>query len=200
MGSLSVPTWLLCPAVFFGPGPGLHTTLKLLACMYWRLLYNPDFIKKPSKDNMLRKSRNCIAAPGLCLALLLSVVLTGCGAPQELSPKEISQLEQRVRERWEARSAHDFGKEWEYSTPNYRRSFPKSLYIHKFSYALNWELTGLEVLNYDAGAAVASVAVRVMSEPTKLTSTASRAVGAVPLTIHEKWIRMDGEWWYSANY
>ena len=134
------------------------------------------------------------------LGLLFVFGLIGCGQSGELSEQDREQLQQRVQERWLARSAHDFGKAWEYSTPKYRRSFPKRLYIHKFSYALNWELTGLEVLNYDAQAAVASVAVRVMSEPTKLTSTASRAVGAVPITIREKWIHIDGEWWYSANY
>jgi hypothetical protein len=64
---------------------------------------------------------------------------------------------------------------------------------------VDWELTGVEVLNYDAVAAVASVAVRVMSEPTKRTSTASFELGAVPVTFHEKWLFIDGEWWHSAN-
>ena len=61
-------------------------------------------------------------------------------------------------------------------------------------------MTGIEVVNYDAPAAVASVAVGVMSEPTKFTSTASQAVGAVPVIVHERWINIDGEWWFSANY
>ena len=60
-------------------------------------------------------------------------------------------------------------------------------------------MTAVEVVNYDAAAAVASVAVRVMSRPTKLTSTASRAIGAVPVTINEQWMFIDGKWWHSAN-
>ena len=150
---------------------------------------------------MLRAIDMFFAGFGKWLLLLsVALILTGCEQPRELSDEQRAQLEQRVLERWQARIDHDFGKAWEYSTPDYRSSFPKSLYIHKFSYAVNWELTGIEVLNYDAPAAVASVAVRVMSEPTKLTSAASRAVGAVPVTIHERWIYIDGEWWYSANF
>jgi len=43
------------------------------------------------------------------------------------------------------------------------------------------------------------VTARVMSKPLKLTSTASQALGAVPIAVHEKWIYIDGEWWFSAN-
>jgi len=43
------------------------------------------------------------------------------------------------------------------------------------------------------------VAVRVMSKPTKLTSSASAAFGALPVTIREKWILIDGVWWYSVK-
>jgi hypothetical protein len=74
------------------------------------------------------------------------------------------------------------------------------MFVKKFSYAVNRELTGVEVTNYDARAAVASVAVRVMSSPAKLTSAASIAIGAVPVTINERWMFIDGEWWHSANY
>ncbi len=132
--------------------------------------------------------------------LLLASVFYGCGQPQELSAEQVAHLEQRVRDRWQAKSEHDFESVWEYSTPNFRRSFPKHLYRQQFSYSVNWELTGVEVLNYDARAAVASVVARVMSEPTKLTSAASRAVGAVPTFPREKWIFIDDEWWYSASF
>jgi hypothetical protein len=134
--------------------------------------------------------------------VLLGVLLVGCSPEpdQELSQASLSQLEQRVHDRWQAKMAHDWGALWEYNTPNYRRVFPKDLYIGKFSYLLNWELTGIEVVNYDAAAAVASVAVRVMSEPVKYTSAASKAVGAMPYTFNERWIYVEGEWWHSANF
>jgi hypothetical protein len=119
--------------------------------------------------------------------------------PAGLSREQVSDLEQRVRERWQALSAGDYGKAWDYSTPVYRSIFSKELYVLQFSYVVERELTGVEVLNYDAPAAVASVAVRVMSKPTKQTSAASRAVGALPVTITEQWILVDGKWWHSAN-
>lgn len=138
------------------------------------------------------------------LLAVWGLVLGGCadrvGQSDELSPEQIAELETRVEERWQARIAHDWGKAWEYSSPAYREVFPKQLYVKKFSYTANWELTGLEVLNYDPSAAVASVVVRVMSMPTKQTSAAARALGAMPRELHERWILVDGEWWFGANY
>jgi hypothetical protein len=138
------------------------------------------------------------------LALSLVVALSGCQkAPvesDELTAEQTQALEIRVEERWQARIAHDWGKAWEYSSPAYREVFPKHLYVKKFSYTADWELTGLEVTNYDPLAAVASVVVRVMSKPTKQTSAAAKALGPMPRELHERWILIDGEWWFSANY
>lgn len=138
----------------------------------------------------------------LLLALLASCFIASPGraaVPEGLTADQVAALEQRVRARWSALSARDYGKAWEFSTPVYRSIFPKNLYVLQFSYTVERELTGVEVVNYDAPAAVASVAVRVMSKPVKLTSTASQAIGAVPVTVHEKWMFIDGEWWFSAD-
>ena len=149
---------------------------------------------------MLRDLRKAITGV-LAVALLALAVAASASSeiPQGLSAKQAAALEQRVRERWQAMIAHDFGKVWEFNTPTYREVFPKSLYVHKFSYAVQWQLTSIKVVDYDADAAVASVAVGVMSQPTKQTSEASRALGALPTTIDEKWILIDGEWWHSAK-
>ena len=138
----------------------------------------------------------------------LLLVLAGCSqppqesteAPAALSPEQQAALLQRVEERWQARIAWDWDKAWEYTSPSYREVFPKHLYGKNFSYAVEWELTGAELLHYDGDAAVASVVVRVMSKPTKQTSTASVLVGAIPRELREKWIFDQGEWWYSVNY
>lgn len=136
------------------------------------------------------------------LAVLL-VSLTGLPAraetPEGLSQKQVEALEQRVRERWQTVIDHDFEKTWAFSTPTFRGIFPKSLYVHNFSYAVESELTSVEVVDYDADAAVASVVAGVMSKSTKQTSAASRALGAVPITVREKWIFTEGEWWHSTN-
>ncbi len=135
------------------------------------------------------------------VAASVGLMLAGCGQdiPRELSATELEQLENRVRDRWDLKMAHDWEGLYDFSTPTFRRTFPKAMYVRKFSYMVNWELTGIEVRNYDADAAVASVAVRVMSEPVKHTSEASKALGALPHTFDERWIFDEGEWWHSAN-
>lgn len=138
----------------------------------------------------------------LLVAALLPA-LAGCGAldgkPAKLSESQRQALESRVEARWQARIDHDWGQAWEYSSPAYRKVFPKHLYVKKFSYTADWELTGIEVTHYDPSAAVASVAVGVMSRPTKQTTAAAKVIGPMQRSIGEKWILIDGEWWYGSG-
>jgi hypothetical protein len=134
------------------------------------------------------------------LALALAAaLLVGCASPRTLNEDTRARIVERATARWEALAARDYATAWEYTSPAYREVFSKALYENKFSYMVEWELTSVEFLNYDAGAAVASVAVRVMSRPVKQTSAASVAIGSVPTRFVEQWILSDGEWWYSAN-
>jgi hypothetical protein len=133
--------------------------------------------------------------------LLMVLVLSGgCASGPKWDDAQRNILEQRVRDRFQALVARDFEKVWEYSTPSYRAIFSKQLYAKKFSYAVELQLTGVEVVNYDSDAAVASVVVRVMSKPTKQTSTASMLIGATPSSLGEKWVFSQGQWWFSVNY
>tara|TARA_R110000772_G_scaffold54227_1_gene123831 strand:+ start:114749 stop:115186 length:438 start_codon:yes stop_codon:yes gene_type:complete len=138
-------------------------------------------------------------------ALLMACLLTlasGCGTvpgkPQTLSPAEVAALEDRVRGRWQAIIDRDFEAAYEFASPNYRAVFSKSMFIRNFSYSLDWQLTAVEVLAYDAEAAVASVAVRVMSKPIKQTSVSAQ-FGFMPSTVRERWVSINGEWWHSAS-
>ncbi len=139
--------------------------------------------------------------------MLFLVLAAGCaqdgGEPADsgagLTPEQEQALLERVTLRWEAMVRKDFAATYEFTTPVYRSFYSKSMYLKKFSYAVDWELTGVEVVEYDADAAVASVAVGVMSKPTKQTSQASIALGALPATIREKWLKVDGKWWHSAK-
>jgi len=133
----------------------------------------------------------------VCLVTMV-VACSGDSAPKKLTPEGEKVLVERVTERWRAMEQKDFAKTYELTTPNYRRVFSKALYINKFSYALDWELTGVEVLHYDARAAVASVAVRVMSKPAKQTRSAA-IFGATPVTLRESWIFAEGQWWHNAK-
>jgi len=115
-----------------------------------------------------------------------------------LTDEQKAALVSRVTEKWRAMERWDFAAAYEYATPNYRKVFSKSMFLNRFAYDIRWQLTGIEILNYDAEAAVASVAVRVMSEPAKQTTSAP-GVGRVSDTIKEKWILIDGEWWNNAK-
>jgi len=116
----------------------------------------------------------------------------------DLTEAQKAALVGRVEEKWRAMERRDFAKVYEYTTPNYRKIFSKPMFLNRFAYDIRWQLTGVEILNYDAEAAVASVAVRVMSEPAKQTTPASD-VGKISDTVKEKWFFIDGEWWNNAK-
>ena len=164
------------------------------------MLYNRrQFPKKVNKHSMLHNYLSYFRILVVLLVGGLSASLGWAGTPDGLTPEQEAALEQRVRERWQTLIEKDFDNVWQFSTPTFREVFSKSMYVHNFSYAVDWELTSIDVVNYHADAAVASVAVGVMSRSTKHVSSASRALGAVPITIREKWILADGEWWHSTN-
>lgn len=143
-----------------------------------------------------------ITSASFALMILSSLMLLpACSnqAPKVLDGSDLESLEQRVSARWTALIAKDFGAAYDYTTPTYRRTFPKRLYVNNFSPLLEWQLTRVELLNYDASAAVASVAVRVMSKSSD-ENAPSAIFGAIPQTLRERWIYRDGEWWYSNNY
>ena len=162
------------------------------------------------------------------LSLCLSVVLSACSqqeaevaaAPEKPKkatrmlafeappPREIrltglteeqkASLVNRVEEKWRAMEQRDFDTVYEYTTPNYRKIFSKSMFLNKFGPGMRWELTGIDVLNYDADAAVASVGAGVMTQSTINTSLASES-GLVSDTVNEQWFLIDGEWWNNAK-
>ena len=183
------------------PAAAVSRVAIMASCVVNTVAYNPALNSRMvTKNNMLNDfSYNSRLLKKALLGLLL-VLLAGCINTGQLTETQRSELDQRVRERWQALEQKDFKKAWEYSSPNYRAIFSKQLYAKKFSYAVEWELTGVEIVNYDSVAAVASVVVRVMSKPTKQTSSASLAIGAIPTTRSERWIFSEGQWWFSANY
>ncbi|MFT4768625.1 MAG: hypothetical protein ACI8RN_001762 [Glaciecola sp.] len=133
------------------------------------------------------------------LVVSIVIALAGCAGSQRMSEKSQAQLLERAEARWLALVERDWATAYEYTSPAYREIFSKSMYERKFSYMVEWELTSVDFVNYDARAAVASVAIGVMSRPVKQTSAASVAIGTVPTRFVEQWILVDDVWWYSAN-
>ena len=114
-----------------------------------------------------------------------------------LTDEQQAALVRRVEEKWRAMERRDFATVYEYTTPNYRKVFSKPMFLNRFGSGVRWELTGIDILHYDADAAVASVGVRVMTESTLQTSLATS--GVVSDTVKEKWFLIDGEWWNNAK-
>lgn len=145
--------------------------------------------------------------PLAAICIVLSLALSGCSGRDENTPGPVQEtlseaqrqaLLSRVEGRWRAMERRDFAAVYEYATPNYRSVFSKSMYLNKFGNDIRWVLTGVDILNYDAEAAVASVAVRVMSESIKPTTPAA-GMGLIPDIVKEQWFFIDGEWWNNAK-
>ena len=134
----------------------------------------------------------------LTLAVVGMVVTLGASAQSDIPRKQKAQLIDRVEARWEALSGRDYVATYGFQSPAYRSVFTQEMYASQFSSTLERELTSVEILNYDAAAAVASVAVGVMSRPVKQTSAASAAIQAKPVTVVEQWILRNNEWWFSV--
>jgi hypothetical protein len=94
---------------------------------------------------------------------------------------------------------NDYACAYEYLSPAYRNVFSYEMYRNRYFSTLERRLTGVKVVAYDSGAAVASVRVGVMSRPLKSTSSASRAIGITPTNLTEAWLWGNGEWWYAEN-
>lgn len=133
------------------------------------------------------------------VALPALIVAIGALAESELPDDEKAALRERVQLRWEALGDRDYESAYDLMSPAYRAVFTEEMYVGQFSSTVERELTSVEILNYDAPAAVASVAVGVMSRPAKLTSAAAAILNAKPVTISEQWIFRNNNWWFSVN-
>jgi hypothetical protein len=133
------------------------------------------------------------ALGGFCLLLATAAV-----AQTEMTPEQEAKLIDRVEARWQALEKRDFARAYTFMSPAYRAVFTEEMYLQQPAPTLERELTSVEILNYDAAAAVASVAVGVMSRPVKQTSAAAAAIPARPVRIIEQWILRNNSWWFSV--
>ncbi|MEO1079810.1 MAG: hypothetical protein AAFY29_09660 [Pseudomonadota bacterium] len=135
---------------------------------------------------------------GCAFVVLASTVGSSASADSDIPRKQEAQLVDRVEARWEALGNSDYVATYDFQSPSYRAVFTQEMYASQFSSTLERRLTSVEILNYDAAAAVASVAVGVMSRPVKQTSAASAAIQAKPVIVVEQWILRNNEWWFSV--
>ena len=127
------------------------------------------------------------------------LVMVACSAPSELRGSEEVVLIQRVSDRWRCLERNDYACAYQFLSPAYREVFSVEMYRNRYLLNADRVLTGVKVVAYDRGAAVASVRVGVMSGPLIGTPSASRGVAVTPMSSNEAWLREEGKWWYHEN-
>jgi len=128
--------------------------------------------------------------------IVLAIVFQGCASQSMLTDLLKQDLVQRVELRWGLLAGRDYIDAWQFSTPEYKKLFPQNTYYINFHGMIEYELTGVHLLAYDARSAVASVAVRVMILPRPGAPAASLAFGKTSTTIDEKWKLVDDSWYF----
>jgi len=127
------------------------------------------------------------------------LVMAACSAPEKLSESEESVLIQRVSDRWRCLERNNYACAYKFLSPAYREVFSVEMYRNRYLLNADRVLTGVKVVAYDRGAAVASVRVGVMSGPLIGTPSASRGVAVTSMSSNEAWLREQGKWWYHEN-
>lgn len=133
------------------------------------------------------------------LYVLVLGIVVGCSAPRELNESAAAALLQRVTDRWRCLERNDVNCAYQYTSPGFRSVFSQKMYGFRDISTLKRRLTGARVVEYDAGAAVASVEVGVMSYPSKYAPSTSQALGVVSAKASESWIWLNGQWWISER-
>lgn len=131
--------------------------------------------------------------------MLVLGIVVGCSAPRELNESAAAALLQRVTDRWRCLERNDVNCAYQYTSPGFRSVFSQKMYGFRDISTLKRRLTGARVVEYDAGAAVASVEVGVMSYPSKYAPSTSQALGVVSAKASESWIWLNGQWWISER-
>jgi hypothetical protein len=137
---------------------------------------------------------------GLCLlsavgcAGILAPAQTAIDPEQGWTEEVQRQLAQRAQARWEAISAGDYEKAYEFETPAYRSVFSIQQYRGRFGNAVVWKSARVLATQYDESH-MASVSVAVEYEALVSLAGSMRNVRVMA----EKWLYSDGAWWYISQ-
>ena len=129
-----------------------------------------------------------LAMAGLLVLALLA--LTACTAPEPVS------VEDRAQARWDHVVAREFEQAYEFFSPGYRETTPLHEYmIDVLSRPIRW--VEAEVIGASCLEDVCRLSVAVTYQPA--TGPGHFRQLRPTRTIEERWIRIDGVWWYSVN-
>ena len=138
-----------------------------------------------------KKKQSFMLAVRLKFCALLILLLGGCGD----RATEPQPLDERVLARWGHMIERDFESAWVFYTPGFRQTNPQGAFARDMAQRpVRW--TSVEWQGAACGEDVCDVTVRV----------GFRAVGApagmgsidVARDMRERWVWIDGQWWYSA--
>ena len=132
-----------------------------------------------------RFSRWCKPAMGV-----LALFLSACAATTSSMPENI---EDRAQSRWDALLASDYERAYTYLTPGYRSS--QSAVDYQVAFRLR--KVGYEAAAYlDHECAAEACTVRMVMDYTLIAPLRGVMEWKGKATIEEKWVRIDGQWWF----
>ncbi len=127
------------------------------------------------------------------LVLLVVLALTACGGAAE--PEQ--PVEERVLARWQHLIDRDFEAAWEYYAPGYRETSGQAAFTAQMARRpVRWQ--DVELLSLECSEDACDVNVRVRYRATGRVVSRGR-VPAIDRTLQERWIRIDGQWWYAST-
>ena len=139
---------------------------------------------------MNQPNRLFLAWPMLAAVLLLSA----CGAPE---PEEQAQsLEERVEARWQHIIDRDFDAAWPFYSPGFRETSPRAAFVDDMQRRpVSYRNAVFERAECDGDRCLVSVRVtyQVVGGPSSVRDM------RVPSTVEERWIRLDGDWWFAGQ-
>lgn len=133
---------------------------------------------------------NCRLGAMLGLMGLALLSLTACTAPEPVS------VEERAQQRWDHVVAREFEQAYTFFSPGYRETTPLHEYmIDVLSRPVRW--VDAEVIGASCLEDVCRLSVAVTYQPA--AGPAHFRQLRPTRTIEERWIRVDGVWWYTIN-
>lgn len=126
------------------------------------------------------------------IVLGLILLLAGCKAPP--APEDI--VAERAQARWDALVARDFDAAYNYHSPGFRAQTPASSFAAlMLSRPIRWD--DAEVLSVECAEDTCTVTVSI-------TYTAVGAPGVLAdiqneRPLSETWLKLDKDWWFSAQ-
>lgn len=129
----------------------------------------------------------------VCLLVAVALLLSACGG----APSEAEQpLEERILARWQHMIDRDFGQAWDFYSPGFRQANPRDDFARDMlRRPIRWLEVDLHSVECDED--VCDVVISLVYQP--VAAPAGLRSIRVPTRAEERWIKIDGQWWFVAG-